>query len=265
MAFILGLILFIGLNLNNAYHILYVHEIPKGYLGGRLSDSEYEKLQEITDLDRKILIKVNKKPDAVLIREALAEEGLRDKAPQDLAVSRIIEKCHRLSYCKFKWYELLLCILLFLLGYQIPVLSLRFLKSVRRIDMEEEAAQFQTIILMLKDMSRTHVEEILEWIEMFSVQFKEPIQKCLANFSSGSEEALDQLKEDVPLLLLLVSLKTFSLPTRNWVYRKLLRSWRMRCDTTRRKGRSLMSVLLKAKEPETWWALCRSILLSHCI
>jgi len=197
MAFILGLILFIGLNLNNAYHILYVHEIPKGYLGGRLSDSEYEKLQEITDLDRKILIKVNKKPDAVLIREALAEEGLRDKAPQDLAVSRIIEKCHRLSYCKFKWYELLLCILLFLLGYQIPVLSLRFLKSVRRIDMEEEAAQFQTIILMLKDMSRTHVEEILEWIEMFSVQFKEPIQKCLANFSSGSEEALDQLKEDV--------------------------------------------------------------------
>jgi len=63
--------------------------------------------------------------------------------------------------------------------------------------MEEEAAQFQTIILMLKDMSRIHVEEILEWMEMFSVQFKEPIQKCLANFSSGSKEALDQLKEDV--------------------------------------------------------------------
>jgi len=63
--------------------------------------------------------------------------------------------------------------------------------------MEEETAQFQTIILMLKDMSRTHVEEILEWMEMFSVQFREPIQKCLSNFSSGPLEAMEQLKEDV--------------------------------------------------------------------
>lgn len=197
LAFLLGLVLFVGLNLNNAHRILHVPEIPKGYLGGRLSGPEYAKLQEITDLDRAILIRVGKKPDEALIRTVLAENGIQDKASQDLAVTRILDKCHRLSYCKFKWYELLLCILLFLLGYQMPVLNLHFLKSVRRIDMEEEVAQFQTIILMLKDMNRIHVEEILEWMEMFSIQFKEPIQKCLANFSSGSEEALDQLKEDV--------------------------------------------------------------------
>ncbi len=197
VAFFLGLILFIGLNLNHAHRILHVPEVPKGYLGGRLSDADYEKMKEITDLDREILVKIGKKPDAELIREALAEKGIRDRASQDLAMARIFEKCRRLGYCKFKWYELLLCILLFFLGYQAPVLSLRFLKSVRRIDMEEETAQFQTIILMLKDMNRIHVEEILEWMEMFSVQFREPIQKCLSNFSSGSEEALDQLKEDV--------------------------------------------------------------------
>jgi len=196
-AFILGLILFIGLNLNNAYRILHVPEIPKVYLGGRLSDSDYEKMKEITDLDREILTKTGRKPDAALVREALAEKGIRDKASQDLATARILDKSQRLARCRFKWYELLLCILLFFLGYQVPVLSLRFLKSVRRIDMEEETAQFQTIILMLKDMNRIHAEEILEWMEMFSVQFREPIQKCLANFSSGSEEALEQLKEDV--------------------------------------------------------------------
>ena len=197
LAFLMGLVLFIGLNLNNAYRILHVPEIPKGYLGGRLSDADYEKMKEITDLDREILTMVGKKPDAALIREALAEKGIRDKAAQDLAVARILEKSRRLGYCRFKWYELLLCILLFFLGYQVPVLSLRFLKSVRRIDMEEETAQFQTIILMLKDMNRIHAEEILEWMEMFSAQFRDPIQKCLANFSSGSGEALDQLKEDV--------------------------------------------------------------------
>lgn len=197
LSFLLGIILFIGLNINQAHHILYDPEIPEGYLGGRLSDAEYAKLQEITDLDREVLIRVGKKPDAPLIREALAEKGITDQAAQDLALSRILEKCYRLNWCKFKWYELLFCILFFFLGYQVPVLSLRFLKSVRRIDMEEEVAQFQTLILMLKDMNRIHVEEILEWMEMFSVHFKEPIQKCLDNFSSGSEEALNQLKEDV--------------------------------------------------------------------
>lgn len=196
-AFIIGLALFIGLNLNYAHRILHVPEIPRGYLGGRLSDEEYEKLQEITDMDRNILTRIRHKPDEALIREALAEEGIQDQAAQDLAVQRILDKCHRLGNCKFKWYELLLCLLFFVLGYQIPVLNLCFLKAVRRIDMEEEVAQFHTIILMLKDMNRIHVEEILEWMEMFSVQFKDPIQKCLANFSSGSEEALEQLKEDV--------------------------------------------------------------------
>ena len=48
LAFLMGLVLFIGLNLNNAYRILHVPEIPKGYLGGRLSDADYEKMKEIT-------------------------------------------------------------------------------------------------------------------------------------------------------------------------------------------------------------------------
>lgn len=196
-SFLFGLFMFIGLNLNQAYLILNVPELPRGYLGGRLSDSEYAKLKEITDLDRRIILKTGKRPDAALIRDALSEEGISDKAAQDLALARILDKCRRINNCRFKWYELLLCILLFLAGYQAPVLYLGFLRSVRRIDMEEEAAQFQTIILMLKDMSRVHVEEILEWMEMFSAQFREPIQKCLSNFSSGPEEALEQLKEDV--------------------------------------------------------------------
>lgn len=196
-SFILGLALFIGLNANQAYRILNVPEIPEGYLGGKLSDAEYEKLKEITDMDREIILRVKERPDEQLIREALTEEGITDSAARNLALARILDKCYRLAGCRFKWYELLMCILLFIAGYQVPVLYLRFLRSVRRIDMEEETAQFQTIILMLKDMSRTHVEEILEWMEMFSVQFREPIQKCLSNFSSGPLEAMEQLKEDV--------------------------------------------------------------------
>ena len=197
LAFILGIVLFIGLNMSAVNRILYQPEVPDGYLGGKLSGPEYTRLQDLTDLDRKIIQSVGRKPDSEKIKEVLMQNGIEDTASQQGALGRILDKISRLSDCYFKWYELLLCILLLGVGYYVPVMSLRFLKSVRRIDMEEEVAQFQTIILMLMHMSRIHVEEIMEWMEMFSVQFKEPIQKCLANFSSGSSEALECLKEDV--------------------------------------------------------------------
>lgn len=197
ISFILGIALFVGLNMNYAYRILHVPEVPEGYLGGKLSDAENKKLQALTDFDCEIISKIKDQPDPELIRSELIKAEVGDEASQDLATSRILDKIARLNNCYFKWYELLICVLIFGLGYQAPVISLRFLRSVRRIDMEEEVAQFQTIILMLMNMSRIHVEEILEWMEMFSVQFKGPIQKCLANFSSGSSEALEQLKNDV--------------------------------------------------------------------
>lgn len=197
VCFILGIALFIGLNINNAYRILNVPETPRGYLGGKLSDAEYTKLKELTDFDRAIIEKAGKEPDPDKIHSLLEKAGIFDETARNIAAARIAGKMARLSDCYFKWYELLLCILLFVAGYNAPVLNLRFLGSVRKIDMEEEVAQFQTIILMLKDMGRIHVEEILEWLELFSVQFKGPIQKCLANFSSGHAEALEQLKNDV--------------------------------------------------------------------
>ena len=64
--------------------------------------------------------------------------------------------------------------------------------------MEEEVAQFHTIILMMMHMNPGfHVEEVLEWMEAFSVYFREPLQKCLSNFSSDPYEALEELKLDV--------------------------------------------------------------------
>lgn len=195
--FVLGIVLFVYLNRNVIYRIQYVPDMPKGYLGGRLSEEEMERLQAVTDLDRRIMESLDKPINLDQLQEKLHEEGIDDGASREVAVNRILMKLSRLADAYFKWYELLICILLFGLGYQMPVLSLHFLKSVRRIDMEEEVSQFQTIILMLMHMGRIHVEEILEWMEMFSENFKGPIQKCLLNFSSGSGEALERLKEEV--------------------------------------------------------------------
>jgi uncharacterized protein YqhQ len=44
------------------------------------------------------------------------------------------------------------------------------------------------------------VEHLLEWMERFSVIFKEPIQHCLLHYEHGAEQALEELKEAAPFL-----------------------------------------------------------------
>ncbi len=64
--------------------------------------------------------------------------------------------------------------------------------------MEDEVSRFQTMILMLMHMPRMDVEELLQWMEMFSQQFREPLQTCLSDFSAGAVEALGVLRDAVP-------------------------------------------------------------------
>ncbi|NMA67143.1 MAG: hypothetical protein GX957_13080 [Clostridiaceae bacterium] len=197
LAFIMGILLFLGLNYYTRYTILYEPKMPEGFLGGRLSDDELNKLQEITDFDRDIILTLDKKSDVNDIKEYITVKKRMNETEAQLAAQRIHNKILKLSFNLFWWWQLLLCIFFFVAGYYYPVISLSFMAKVRKIDMEEEVSQFHTIILMLKHMNRVHVEEILEWMETFSIHFKDPLQKCLSNFSSGHYEALEELKEDV--------------------------------------------------------------------
>ena len=72
-----------------------------------------------------------------------------------------------------------------------------FQKILRRLEMENEVMQFQTIILMLMKIERVNVEMILEWIERYSNIFREPITKCVNNYEAGAWEALEELKQEV--------------------------------------------------------------------
>lgn len=197
IAFVAGVSLFLGLNYYTRYTILYEPQMPEGYLGGKLSDEELVKLKEITDFDRSIILAVDGKADFSAIKEYITENKLLSESEAGIAAQRIEDKIKRLSLNFFWWWQFLICIFFFIGGYYFPVINLSFMAKVRKVDMEEEVSQFHTIILMLMHMNRVHVEEILEWMEAFSIYFKEPLQKCLSNFSSGPYEALEELKEDV--------------------------------------------------------------------
>lgn len=213
IAFVFGACMFLGLNAYSRYSILYLPKMPEGYLGGQLSDQEYEKLKNITDFDRNIILSLGKNPNEDLVLEKLIENSQLNNEEISVASERINKKVYMLSNNIFWWWQLMVCFLLFTVGYWAPIMGLGIMARARKIDMEDEVSQFQTIILMLMHMNRIHVQEILEWMEAFSVHFKEPLQKCILNFSSGPYEALEELKAEVgfsPFLAIIDNLQLAS-------------------------------------------------------
>lgn len=69
-----------------------------------------------------------------------------------------------------------------------------------KFEMEDEVMQLYSIILMLRSITRMNVETILEWMENFSMIFRNSIMECVDHYSFDNEGALNQLKEKEPFL-----------------------------------------------------------------
>jgi hypothetical protein len=196
--FIGVLLLCLGLQVQTAHRILHEPAVPEGFLGGKLAQEDQAKLEEETAFDRSLLITL---PDWATIEEihvVAKNSGLVADTELDLVSARIAGKSAALGSNHFKWWELLLCILAFVSGWHVPVISVRFQAGIMILDMEDEVARFQTIILMLMHMPRVDVEEMIEWMEMFSLHFREALQTCLSDYSAGAVEALSALKAGIP-------------------------------------------------------------------
>ena len=116
----------------------------------------------------------------------------------DANAERIYEKVKFLTNEYIKWSEVVVALLTAYFMYYVPVFILKFQVKLRKMDMENEVMQFQTVILMLMHIERVSVEYILEWLERFSNIFREPISTCMNNYDAGAYEALEQLKDDAP-------------------------------------------------------------------
>lgn len=123
----------------------------------------------------------------------------REDLSQKLLVhesTRVFNKIHDYNKLYFRWWYLLTAALVSIVAYQWPTLLLIFKKKMRLMTIEEEVIQMHTIILMLMYFERISVEEVLRWMEQFSLIFKGSINKCLNDFESGDLEALKTLKHD---------------------------------------------------------------------
>ena len=110
---------------------------------------------------------------------------------------RVMGKIDSILKAYLHWYEVLMACIIGIVAYNGPNWLLLFQLRMRKLEMENEVMQFQTIILMLMKIERVNVEMILEWLERYSNIFRDPISKCVNNYESGGWVALEEMKNEI--------------------------------------------------------------------
>lgn len=197
---IISIIFFIFLH-KIAVNYVYTEPTTRQQVIGSLSEKNEKKANELTEQDNYFLNKLKGKLN--ITEEEIQREMLKtkyytedDKYLKDDA-KRIKNKLNVLNSESMQWFEILISLGFGLIAYMFPIWMMMFQKKMRQMEAENEAMQFQTIIIMLMKIERVNVEMILEWLERYSNIFKEPIAKCVNNYEAGAWEALEELKESV--------------------------------------------------------------------
>ena len=193
-----------------AIDYIYTNPVSDYDLIGGLSEQDLQAGMEKRKIYNKFLDRLkgkNLKQEQVRNYIARSEEF---KNATDTEIDKVAEQIYNelkiVNNESFKWFELLLACVVAWMGYQFPIWLLVFQKILRKLEMENEVMQFQTIITMLMKIERVSVEIILEWLERYSNIFREPITKCVNNYEAGAWETLEDLKNDIsfPQLIRLV-------------------------------------------------------------
>ena len=201
VTFIASIIIFAQLH---AVAINYVYTEPTtdyDLISG-LSDREMKTAMEVTEQDNIFLDRLKGRPSITVdeVRNALEKSKYYEDADEKQLTKdseRILKKLQTINSECLQWAEILAAFVFAILGYMAPIGILMFQIVMRKLEMEDEVMQFQTIILMLMRIERVNVEIILEWLERYSNIFKAPITKCVNNYEAGAWEALEQMKEEV--------------------------------------------------------------------
>ncbi|WP_339157204.1 hypothetical protein MKX50_13580 [Paenibacillus sp. FSL W8-0186] len=172
---------------------------------GAMTPQEKEGAERLAALEKKAMEKMNTSQagyDAVLKSAEAALEAQEQTLSQDeltaMAV-RIVDKLNRLDREYLKWWEVAAALAAGCLAFALPLWLLWFQRKMRLSDMLQEVYQFMTMVGIFKELERISVEEILEWLYVYAVIFKAPLEKCLLNYSQGGETALQEMKAEVAL------------------------------------------------------------------
>lgn len=193
IGFLLTLVLIFSIQLQGRKSLEYKIYYEDTFLGGNYSEEEIIRRTEESKTDYGFIKDSNIGVTALDIDIYL--ESFESYA--EGRSSRIQEKIILYHRYSMKWWHIIVAIFFGLVTYNLPEMNRWIDGKVKKLDMEDEVAGFQSIIMMLMYNKRMTVEEILEWLEMYAIQFSIPLHRCLLNLASGEVEALEQLKDEV--------------------------------------------------------------------
>ena len=215
VVFFASIVIFIMLH-NVQINYIYTEPTTDYDLIGEMNDRDYRKAMETTETHNYFLDMFRGHLDTTQedIEKAMRKSTYYRDADDETITSnatQILDKLQTVNAEYLKWFEILIAMVFAIIGYAAPMLMLKFQVIIRKMAMEDEVMQYQTIILMLMRLERVDVEMILEWMERYADIFKEPISRCLNDYESGSWEALENMKEEIsfqPLIRIVESLQT---------------------------------------------------------
>ena len=201
VTFIASLLVFSQLHKIQVNYI-YTEPTTTYDLVGQVTGKNLKKAEELTASDNSFLDKFKGKTQttqADIEKEMRKSKDYADSTTDEIktAAERVLKKLRQVNSEYLSWFEMILAMVFAVIGYNLPVWLLFFQAKMRKMEMENEVMQFQTIILMLMRIERVNVEMILEWLERYSNIFREPISRCVNNYESGPWEALEQMKDEI--------------------------------------------------------------------
>ena len=181
---------------------IYTEPTTTYNLVGQVTGKNLKKAEELTESDNRFIdmFKGKTKTTQADIEKAMKKsKDYADSTTDEIqtAAERVLKKLRQVNSEYLSWFEMILAMVFAVVGYNLPVWLLFFQAKMRKMEMENEVMQFQTIILMLMRIERVNVEMILEWLERYSNIFREPISRCVNNYESGPWEALEQMKDEI--------------------------------------------------------------------
>lgn len=176
----------------NRKDILTSHKLPtetETVIPSRMIDAAGELVVKYTNRYKDGL------PEETKLKEEIRSEGI---FRNDNAITAIIKEIKNRSqqYKReyFRWHELLFAVCTGSVAYWCPYLMILYRRKVLNLNMGNEVAQFQSIIMLVMYLNNTTVIKVLELMESFAVIFKESIKSCINDYSAGDLNALEKLK-----------------------------------------------------------------------
>lgn len=194
--FIIIILLFISTSIIGKFTA--IHNFTKEFDSVNIPSEEYiqtmrEVAADYTKVKRFETVK-DMELDA-LTDDIAANTAITNKTHARLIAEAVVSHVTDYQHSTFWWYEILLALALAAVAFMAPIWYLKVRYRTIELRKEEEVIRFQSLMLILMHLRGMTIEKLLDWVYTFSYCFRETINTCIINISSGEQEALEEMKE----------------------------------------------------------------------